>query len=338
MRAALLADKSEVQLAEVPRPTPGPGQVLVRVEACGICGTDLHAFRQGWTDYALGHEASCRVVEAGPDADSPESGRRVAVECFSRCGQCMHCTDGRYNLCTDIQFMGGEPPGALAEYVAVPDYAVHPVPDDFTHEATVMVEPLAVALRAVRRGGAAGGLAVGIIGAGTIGLLCTAVAAAEGAHVAVLAKHDHQVAAARSAGAAHVVQLGQAKPSEALPDGGPGLDVVIDTVAQGTSLNTAIDVCRNGGRVVLVGEVTRPMLAALSSLVHGEKTLTGSFCYAEEDGVHDFERAMTLISAGTVDVDALVSHRFPLADLEAAFATAADKSGGAVKVVVTMPE
>jgi threonine dehydrogenase-like Zn-dependent dehydrogenase len=270
---------------------------------------------------------------------APAVGSTVTAECFERCGACDYCASGRFNLCDDFAYMGGRDTGALATAVTLPGYAVHCLPDELADDLCVLVEPQAVALRAVRRCNAPKGSAVGIIGAGAIGLLCTVAARAAGLQPIVLAKHPHQAAAARALGAHRVVQLGKEKPTDAMiDDSGNPLPAVIDSVSQGTSLNTALSVAGAAGRVVIVGEVTRPALAMLSSLVHGEKTITGSFCYGKHGGVHDFARAIDLLRGNASIADVIISHRFPLSESQEALRVAADKSTEAIKVIVEMPE
>jgi len=335
MRAAAVTDKGKVELLEIPEPRPAAGEVLLRVAECGICGSDLHALRNGWKHHALGHELAAVVEEAGKGACCPPAGTRVCAECYTRCGTCRFCRAGDYNLCESFSYMGGRPYGALADMVVVQDYAVHPVPQSFSDARAVMVEPLAVACRAVDRALAAGGERVAIIGAGTIGLLCAAVARARGASsVAVVAKHVHQAEAARNMGADRVVQLGKERPVDALrgDDGGP--DAVIDTVALGTSFSTALAAVRKAGRVVLVGEVTRPLLSALAPLLHGELEVTGSSCYGRTDGVADFQRAIELMDRGGLDPTGLITHTVALDGVEEAFALASDKATGSIKVTV----
>lgn len=335
MRAARVCEKGRIEVAEVPEPEPAEGEVLLRVRQCGICGSDLHAFRNGWTDHPLGHEMSAVVAAAGPGVTALAPGAHVCAECYSACGECESCARGARNLCNSLSFMGGRKHGAMAEMVALPAASVYALPGSFSDVQALMVEPLAVALRAVRRAGAAGGRSVSIIGAGTIGLLCAAAARAEGAgRVTVLAKHPHQAEAAEALGADAVALLGRQKPVDALRGGGQAPDAVIDTVALGTSFSNALAAVRKGGRVVLVGEVTRPLLAALAPLLHGEVEVTGSFCYAGDGPAGDFPSAIDLIARGAVDVARLVTHTLPFDRLEEAFEVAADKSTGCIKVVV----
>jgi threonine dehydrogenase-like Zn-dependent dehydrogenase len=206
-------------------------------------------------------------------------------------------------------------------------------------EQAAMVEPLAVAFRAVSRALVKAGDSVAVIGGGTIGLLCAAVARARGASPTFLAaKYPHQAGKAAELGVTRPLLAAEGDPREAIlgQTGGRGVDAAIDTVAVGTSLSTAISVVARKGRLVEVGGASRPLLAALYPLVSREIQMTGSSCYAVTEGRRDFEWAMDLIAEGKVNVCTLITHTFPLARVAEAFRTAADKKTGSIKVMVSM--
>jgi L-iditol 2-dehydrogenase len=323
MLSATVTGKNVLSLDDVPVPTPGSGEVLLRVLACGICGSDLHILRNGWTQAAPGHEIAGIVESVGPGVDAIQPGMRLCAECFQRCGQCTSCLDGAASVCEAFEYIGG----ALAEYAVVRVEMLHSVDEEMSDVETAMVEPLAVAVHALRRAEMDAGATVGIIGGGTIGLLCAATARAWGAQaVALVAKHPHQKTAAFDMGA----MTGDGKPADVLRMVGSPLDIAVDAAAQGTSFSTALAAVRPRGTVVIVGEPARPALAALAPLVHSEIQVVGSFCYAPED----FTEAIRLIAQRQIDVARLVTHEFPLSDVTEAFATASDKTTGAIKVLV----
>jgi len=338
MRAARVTEKRTVELVEVPEPEPGPGFVLVRVRQCGICGSDLHLYRGHWRGGKPGHEI-CGVVERlGQGVSGLAEGARVCAECFGHCGECRFCRSGDYNQCESISWRGWQEHGALTERVTYPTRALYAVPDSMSDSEVVMVEPLAVAFRAVSRAGVGPGCSVGVVGAGTIGLLCVAAAKAAGAERTVaVARHPHQAEAALRMGADRVALIGADNPADVLGPEHP-VDAAIDTVAAGTSFSTALAAVRPRGRMVLVGGVTRPIMAALAPLVDGEIELTGSQCYATTRGRPDFEWAIDLIASGQVDAGRLVTHVLPLADVAEAFRIADDKGTGSIKVAVRMAD
>jgi threonine dehydrogenase-like Zn-dependent dehydrogenase len=342
MRAARVVEKGRVEFVEVPEPQPGPGQVVIRMLQCGICGSDLHAYRGEWsTDSKIGHEICGIVEELGPGVENVREGDRVCAECFGHCGHCAFCRAGDYNLCTDVSWTGWQDHGALAERTIYPADACFVVPDGFTDSEAMMVEPLAVSFRAVVRCGNVEGSTVAVIGAGTIGLLCVAAARARGAaHVLAIAKRDHQVHFARRLGADLIAQTGKARPADVLSEAGldPHVDACIDTVAVGTSFSTCLGLVRRQGRAVVVAGVTRPLLSALGPLVGREMTITGSQCYAVTEGRPDFEWAIALIRDGVVDVAPLVTHVLPFDQVDEAFGIANGKECGSVKVGVRIAD
>lgn len=325
---------------ELEMPRPAREEALLRVVRCGICGSDLHGYRGRWGSAGgVGHEF-CALVEAcGEDAGHLEIGARVVGECFAHCGQCEQCRRGSYNQCEAICYSPGRPAGAMAEFQTYPVRSLYVVPDSLSHEDAAMVEPTAVAFRAVSRAGVREGESVAVVGGGTIGLLCASVAAALGASVVfLLAKHPHQAEKAEQLGVARPLLAAEGDPRKVVGErtAGRGVDVAIDAVAAGTSLTTALALVAKGGRLVEVGGATRPLMVAVGPLVDNEIAVTGSSCYAMTSGRHDFEWALELIADGRVRAAALVTHTFPLAQLAEAFRTAADKRTGSIKVMLTM--
>jgi len=338
MRAATIARAGKAALVDVDPPVPGPGQVLVRVGLCGICGSDLHTYRgEVAARFKIGHEI-CGLVEAlGEGADGPGVGQRVCAECFSHCGRCRFCRDGSYNLCEHYSHMGGLVHGALAERIVLPAHALYPAPPGLSDEQVMMVEPLAVAFRAVARAGKPQSLA--ILGAGTVGLLCAAVARARGVeNIVVLAKYPHQARMAAELGADRVVMLGEQDALAAMGDErrGRGPDAVIDTVVAESSISLAMALPGNQGRVVLVGESHRALPTLIRPVVRHELEVTGSCCYGTTEGRPDFAWALELIESGAVAVEKLVTHTFALDDIDAAFRVANDKRTGSIKVAVAV--
>ena len=336
MRAARIVEKGRVELADVPEPEPGPGEALLRVLQCGICGSDLHVYRGEWkVGSKIGHELCAVVERTGEGVSRPRPGARVCAECFSHCGRCRFCRRGDYNLCEHVSWLPEPHYSGMAQKAVMPAQTLYEAPASFSDADVMMVEPAAVALRAVTRTALVEGEHIGIVGAGTIGLLCVAAARAVGAgRIVAVARHAHQAAAARELGADDTVTLGKRDPAEVMA----GLDCAIDTVALGTSFSTALKALRNGGRLVVAAGVTKPVLAALGPLVDGERLITGSQCYAATNGKPDFVRAMELIEGGAVPSERLVTHTLPLDRADEAFAIANDKSTGSIKVAVRMAD
>ena len=342
MHMVTFSDEEQVELVEADVPEPSQGEVILRPVACGICGSDLHAWHGKWgEDYRPGHEFCAVVEQVGPGVNDLHTGERVTGECFGHCGECDACRSGHYNHCGNICWNPSRPGGAFAEKLCYRAEALYPVPDGMSHRQAVMVEPLAVAFHAVSLGHICAEESVGIIGAGTIGLLCAAVARAEGAsRIFVVAKYEHQAEMASEMGATDVLLAGEQDPREAIPEalGKTGVDLAIDSVAAGTSFTTALALADDRGRVIEVGGITRPLLAALSPMVDRELTVRGSSCYAMTDDRPDFRWAIDLIQERRIQPEKLISHEFPLSDGQKAFETADDKETGAIKVLVGNPD
>jgi 2-desacetyl-2-hydroxyethyl bacteriochlorophyllide A dehydrogenase len=339
MKAAIIQSKKTVVLAEVPKPEPRPGHVRIAVDVCGICGSDLHFYSGAWKygDTAPGHEYVGRIDAVGEGVTGLQPGDRVTVQAIGHCGRCPECERGDYQLCRNLIWLGKTDHGGLAELAIAHASMVLKVPDTLSDRQAALLEPLAVSWHAVTRFGRAAQETVLVIGGGTIGLLSAACAKALGAgQVAIVTKYPPQDEAARALGADHVIRLGDGNPRDAAKDlfGPLGAALVVDSVAAGSSLTLAVEAAARAGRIVLVGGVTKPLLAMFGPLVNREITLKGSNCYGLLEGRHDFDWSADLLAAGTVDADLVVTHTFPLDQVADAFATAADKSSGTVKVHV----
>jgi len=312
MRAVRCADH-QVSCAEVSEPS-GDG-VLIRIAAAGICGSDLHSVEVMPTPATLGHEFAGYL----PD------GRLVAIEPIAACGTCEPCRDGRpYHCRTGLQMLGGTRDGGMADMCLVPERTIVALPAAVRAADSSLVEPIAVAVHAVRLAGNLRGLSTAVIGGGTIGLcLVPALQAVGVGTVDVLARHDHQIeAVARLAGRSG--EFGRNK-----------WDVVFDAVGTGESLAQAVKMCRPGGRIVLVGmywDGTVPMPGM--ELMSKELRVIPSMMYGSDHQVRDFDLAAQLLADRPEIGATLITHRFPLDAVVEAFAVARDRKAGAIKVVL----
>jgi L-iditol 2-dehydrogenase len=321
---ARLHGAGDLRVVEEPVPAAGPEESLVRVEAVGICGSDLHWFEEGGIGDArlasplvIGHEFA-GVVEGGP-----LDGRRVAVDPTLHCGRCDRCLEGHQNLCADVVFAGhGSCNGGLREYLTWPTAALHPLPDAMDGVAGAMLEPLGVAIHALDLGHVHLGADVAVVGCGPIGLLTIRVARSAGARV-VLAVDPlpHRRAAAERAGAESVVA------PEDVP-AGIAADVAFEVAGNDAAVEVAMQAARAGARVVLVGIPSDDRTSFPAGLAR-RKGLT--IVMARRMNAV-YPRAIQLVEGGLVDVDSLTSHRYPLAQVGEAFAVAAARTG--LKVIV----
>lgn len=338
MRTARYTGDRHIELIDVPTPRPAAGEVLLDVKCCGICGSDLHHYRGEWKrgEYAGGHEFGGVVVEVGDGIEGFAVGDRVCVECFSHCGQCRYCVTGHYNLCDSRQYVGGRAPSGLGELAAVCASSLYKIPDTMSFEDAALVEPLAVSYRAFALTGASHRDTIAVLGSGTIGLLATASAKAAGVgRIIATAKYPAQAEMARDLGANDVVMTSDnvVETVRAIT-GSNGADAVVETIATADNFNHALSIARRRGTVVLVGGYWKPLEVDLRQIIGKEIQIRGSACYGVTAQATDFEWSIRLISGGQVPVSKLVTHRFPLDEIASAFATADDKTSGAVKVLI----
>jgi len=313
--------------------TPGPGQVRVRVQRCGICGSDLHAFRGHgmMPPNCPGHEMSGVVDAVGAGVRAVREGDRVAIEPLSRCGQCRYCMAGNYHLCAGLEFLGLGLAGGMATQLLAPDYTTFALPSQVDFTLGALAEPTAVAVHAVRLGGVREGSRVLVLGAGTIGLLTAAACRHLGAgFVAITARHPQQRALAATLGVDQVLGPDDYGAVSETPE------AVIETVGgEATTVSDAVYAAARGGSVVIVGLFEKtPAFEPLIMLIK-ELHLVGSMVYNRpQPGRADFEVALDLLASKAQTLRALVTHTFDLADVQQAFETAADKHSGAVKVLL----
>jgi 2-desacetyl-2-hydroxyethyl bacteriochlorophyllide A dehydrogenase len=343
MKAAIYHGVRRIEIEEVARPAPGPGSLLVEMDCCGICGSDLHSWNGFWEQPAAahGHEVSGVVAEVGDAVEGFRVGDRVCTEWFSHCGRCRFCRTGRYNLCESLQRTSGASHAGFAECVIAHQSSVFRLPDSLTFEEGALVEPLAVSCRAVRRCGEDGRGTVLVTGSGTIGLLAVAAARAFGAAaVFATARHDHQAAMSSRLGADRVLRPTRTAPegetAEAVMTltGGEGADAVIETTASAGGLADALASVRKGGVVVVVGGYHAPVEIDLKRVIDNEIRIMGSFCYGFSGMKRDFQWSIDLIASKKVQAQGLVTHRFPLDRIAAAFEAAADKGTRSIKVQI----
>jgi threonine dehydrogenase-like Zn-dependent dehydrogenase len=340
MRAAMVREGSRIEVGRRRVPEPGPGEVRIRVEACGICGSDLHLLGQGLfpPDHTPGHEPAGVVEALGPGVSGPRPGARVAVEPIRGCAHCPTCLSGRYAACRSSRLAGLHLPGGLAEAMIVPADSVFPVPPGLDPRIAALTEPMAVAVHALHRGGFAAGQRVLVLGAGSVGLLAVAAARRLGAReVWATGRHPHQLERARALGAHRVLGERDASP-EALDALGRSaeIDLVVETVGgSADTLRAAAAAVRPGGAVSVVGVFWGTLTIDPMPLLLKEVTLAWSYCYGE-DPAHgaDFAEAVDVVGAARDSLASVITHTVPLDQVERGFALAADRRAGALKVTV----
>jgi L-iditol 2-dehydrogenase len=333
VRALRLFGQGDLRLVDEASPVPGPGEELVRVTAVGICGSDLHWYAESGIGDAvlsrpivLGHEAA-GVIESGPRA-----GQRVAIDPAIPCEACEQCRAGHAHLCRALRFAGdGTTDGALRELVAWPVRSLVPVPDSLSDADVAMLEPLGVALHAVRLAEIRPGMRVGVFGCGPIGLFLIQLARASGATTIVATDVlPHRLAAAREAGAsATALVAGGSERGELLAaTGGHGIDVAFEAAGENDAVETSIALAAPAGTVVIVGIPSVDRTAFTASTAR-RKGLTIKLSRRMN---RVYPEVIQLVEAGFVDVRSVVTASRPLAEFKAAFSAAAAREG--LKVVV----
>jgi L-iditol 2-dehydrogenase len=333
MRAAVLHGPQEIVLEERPVPTAGPGEVVVRVDSVGVCGSDTHYYDHGRigrfvveAPLVLGHEAAGEVTSTGPGVSGVRTGQRVSIEPGVPDLTCRQCLAGRYNLCPNMRFFATPPvDGAFAEYVVVHEAFAHPVPDEIGDDEAALLEPLSVGVWACRKGGVTAGSRVLVTGAGPIGLVSVQTALAFGAtEVVVSDVNPSRLALALELGATAVVDARTTSVTDL--DRPP--EVLLECSGYPPAIADGIRALDRAGRAVLVGMGGDEVPLPLSVVQERELEVTGTFRYA-----NTWPTAIALVASGKVDLRRLVTSTYRLDQVEEAL-TAGRRVEGAVKVVV----
>lgn len=332
MNAAILRSPRSLTVGPSPAPEIGPEDVLVRVDMAGLCGTDYRIWsgdRPVNYPLIMGHEFVGRVEAVGRDVASLRPGQRIVAEPNYSCGRCPLCREGNRNLCPQRTAVGIDVDGGFAELARLPARCCWPVPDSVPDDEAVLAEPLAVVVRAVNRGVPKRGETSAVVGAGTLGLLALQVLAAAETRVLVVSRSPRRLDFARELGAltTHALADGPAEPVARSFSGREGVDLVIETAGTAEAVNHALALVRPGGRVVLTGLPHEPTTLSFFPVVRHEITILGSMIYQTE-----FPEALGLLERGRVRTRPLLTHRFALAAIDAAFA--AHRDPASIKVAV----
>jgi L-iditol 2-dehydrogenase len=320
MKALTLVGRSEFSYGEAPEPAVREDEVLVRVAACGICGSDVHGM-DGSTGrrippVIMGHEAAGTVVRAGGDAGEWRPGERVTFDSMLYCGACEYCRDGSVNLCKNRRILGVScadyrQHGAFAQYVSVPGRVVYRLPEAVTFEQAVFVEPTSVALHAVRLAQAGPGQSALVVGAGIIGLLTIQALKAAGCEkVYATDLSESRLTIANELGADAVFRAtnaGELREAILARTGGEGVDIAMECVGISPTVQTAVECVRKGGNIGLVGNLAARIEFPLQSVVTREVSLFGCCASAGE-----YPAALEKIAAGRIRVGPLTSAVRPL--------------------------
>ncbi|MBV9917235.1 MAG: zinc-dependent alcohol dehydrogenase family protein [Solirubrobacterales bacterium] len=330
MRAAVWEKPGELRIEERPDPEPGAADVVVRVGACGMCGTDLHIaegeFPPAPYPIVPGHEFAGEVVAVGDEVEDVSVGAHVAVDPSLFCGHCDYCRVQRGNLCRNWNAIGDTVDGAFAELVRAPARNAYELPEGASLRTGALVEPLACAVHGLRRLEPEPGDSVLITGAGTMGLLLLQLLEHGGAaHITVVDRNERRLELARSLGASAIQTDIEAASSEF----GDGFDCVVDATGVPAVIQQSFNAVRRGGKVMIFGVAPQEARVDVSPfrIYNDEITVVGSMAV-----LYTFVQAIELVRGGAVNTEPLLTHTFPLDGFEDALA--AMRSGKGLKVQV----
>jgi len=315
-----------LEYSDFPDPVPADDEVLIRVKACGICGSDVHGFT-GKTGrrippLIMGHEAAGIVEEAGKDVDGFEKGDRVCFDSTVYCSKCEACRQGRVNRCDKRQVLGVSVPafrrhGAFAEYVAVPSWIVSKIPGHMSFVDAALLEPASIGTHAANRASISGGDIVAVIGTGTIGLFILQAAKLRGAAKTIAVDiDDFRLDVAKKLGADVLINPAKSDLKEAVikETEDKGANVTLEAVGYAKTFADAVSVTRMGGHVVAVGNLEKKAEFDLQEFISRELTFTGSYASSGE-----FRDCIELVASGKINVKPLISDVLPLEEGPGAF-------------------
>ncbi|MCK5759068.1 MAG: NAD(P)-dependent alcohol dehydrogenase [Clostridiales bacterium] len=345
MKAAVLEKVGKIVIKDVEKPDVQPGHVLIKIDYVGICGSDVHYYEYGRigdfiveNPIILGHECSGIIERIGDGVSGFSIGDKVVPEPGFACNKCDYCKTGKYNLCEEMTFMATPPvDGSFCEYISYPADMVFKLPENVSTKEGALIEPLAIGIYAAQRGGVFPGAKVLVLGAGCIGLVTMLATKAFGAsQVIVTDVLDNRLEAAKRLGADFAINTSKKNLHELIADttGDTGVDVVIDCVGISPTINDAIDSCKKGGKIVLVGmgadgNVNINMNRAISKEIDF-KTI---FRYR-----NIFPTALKMVSDGKIDINGIVSHSFNFEEVADAMEFVMNNKEKVVKAIIKISD
>jgi 2-desacetyl-2-hydroxyethyl bacteriochlorophyllide A dehydrogenase len=334
MKAAVLHGAKEIRTQTVDDPVCAPHGVIIKVNSCGICGSDLHWYKfDGHEGTIFGHELSGDIVEVGKDVRGVEIGTRCTAVGFSPCNECFWCRQGKAHRCQAMELLGYQLPGAMAEYVhipfAAPGRTVFPIPGEMSYEDAASVEPFSISYFSVNRGQPKPDEVVAVIGLGVIGLYAVQILKAMGVKKVIAAgRRPSRLEAARLSGADVIIDAATQSTVEAVMEatGLMGVNTVVECAGNQAAFDQAVEMARGGGKILLVGVYEDPLTWQPLPVIGKNLTLIG--CLGG-----NFPAVIDLFKAGKVKTEGMISHRFGLDEAAQAFRTQLEDPA-AVKVMI----
>ena len=337
MLQQVMTAPGKIEFREIETPVPKAGEVLIRIMKIGVCGSDIHVWhgKHPFTSYPVtqGHEVSGEIAALGAGVENLEVGQKVTIQPQVVCGECYPCRHGKYNLCETLKVMGFQTTGVASEYFAVDAAKVTPLPQEMSFDEGAMIEPLAVAVHAVRKFGDMQGMRVAVLGAGPIGILVAQAAKGMGAESVLITDiSDLRLEKARQCGVDFCVNTRETDFGEALVSSfGPDkADVIYDCAGNNVTMGQAIRCARKGSTIILVAVFAGMAEVDLAVLNDHELDLNTTMMYRNED----YLEAIELVRAGKVDLKPLISKHFAFRDYAEAYRYIDENRETTMKVII----
>lgn len=337
MLQQVMTAPGKIEFREIETPVPKAGEVLIRIMKIGVCGSDIHVWhgKHPFTSYPVtqGHEVSGEIAALGAGVENLEVGQKVTIQPQVVCGKCYPCRHGKYNLCETLKVMGFQTTGVASEYFAVDAAKVTPLPQEMSFDEGAMIEPLAVAVHAVRKFGDMQGIRVAVLGAGPIGILVAQAAKGMGAESVLITDiSDLRLEKARQCGVDFCVNTRETDFGEALVSSfGPDkADVIYDCAGNNVTMGQAIRCARKGSTIILVAVFAGMAEVDLAVLNDHELDLNTTMMYRNED----YLEAIELVRAGKVDLKPLISKHFAFRDYAEAYRYIDENRETTMKVII----
>jgi L-iditol 2-dehydrogenase len=334
MKQAVMIGPGTVEIHEVEKPVLRSGEALVKIKRVGICGSDIHVSHGAlpFVQYPIvqGHEACGDVVETCECRDIRVGDKAVIIPA-SICGDCKACTSGRPNLCEKLEIFGVHINGFCSEYVSVREEIIVRIPKHISYDVGAVIEPLAVAVHAVRQAGEVKDKSVLVMGAGMIGNLAAQVAKASGAKVMIVGRTPYRLDFAKQFGIDYCINENSEDVSVAVSNAfGQGADICIECIGVAKSVNDCFAYSKKGGTVIIVGIFGEKQLIDVFSLQDKELVVRGTMMYVRQD----FEESVALIEQGKLNLEPLISAHFGLEAFDGAYRYISDKNNPVMKVMI----
>ncbi len=336
MKQAIMTRAGAIEIHDVPAPTPGKGEALLRVQRIGVCGSDIHVYhgKHPLTSYPVvqGHEFSAVLEAVGPGVTGLSLGSKVTSMPQIVCGECAPCRRGDYHICDKLKVQGFQAPGCAQELWVTSADMIVPLPDSFTFEQGALVEPASVAVHAVARAGKLAGHRAVVLGAGTIGNLVAQAARCEGAQVIITDLSDYRLEVARRCGLENTSNAKKESLADATARifGKDGFDVAFECVGVEATITEAVANIQKGGTLIIVGVFGDKPRLDLATVQDRELNLRGTLMYKRQD----YQRAVELIASGGIITDPLVSKHFSIDDYIEAYHYIDQYGDKSMKVVI----